>query len=109
MSDFGTIWYARTLNNVDTEVARLATICKIRILDPGVIERVLHNDSSVCGSANPSAFTKLRGLLMMHYEIREQAVSSLGEVATKVLVEKIVDSLKQRIGEGLGGPPSAKV
>lgn len=107
MTDFGTSWYARTLNEVDTEIAKLATICQVRILDPGVISRVLQNDASVCGSNNPAAFSKLRNLLMMHYEIRDQAVSSVGEETTKQLMEKIVAKLKERIGERLGGPPSA--
>lgn len=107
MSDFGTSWYARSLNEVDTEIAKLATICQVRILDPGVISRVLQNDASVCGTTNPAAFSKLRSLLMMHYEIRDQAVSSVGEETTKKMLEMIVEKLKERIGERLGGPPSA--
>lgn len=108
MSDFGTVWHARTLNEVDTEIARLATICKVRILDPGVIQRVLNNDESVCGSKNASAFSKLRNMLMMHFDIRDRAVAGIGEVQTRVILEKIVEQLKQRIGEGLGGGPSPR-
>jgi len=107
MSEFGTVWHARTLNEVDTEIARLATICKVRILDPGVIKRVLANDATVCGSQNASAFSKLRNMLMLHFDARDKAVAGIGEAQTRAVIEKIVEQLKQRIGEGLGGGPAA--
>jgi nitrite reductase/ring-hydroxylating ferredoxin subunit/transposase len=44
-SELGAQWWARNLDDVDREIARLATICNVRILDAGVIERVLHNDA----------------------------------------------------------------
>ena len=102
-SEFGTTWWARSLDQVDREIARLATICNVRILDDGVIERVLRNDASVCGTNNPVAFGKLRSTLMMHYHVREQAVSALGEPKTAALVRHIVAQLRERIGERLGG------
>ena len=105
--DFGSAWYARSLDDVDREIARLATICNVRILDPGIIERILKNDESVCGSRNPRGFTKLRQSLMMHYQIREQAVKQLGEAGTRELVEAIVAKLRESIGERLGGSPPA--
>src|SRR6185312_7264536 len=66
-SGLGSAWWAKSLNEVDREIARLATICNVRILDAGVIERVLKNDAAVCGSKNAIAFTKLRNIVMMHY------------------------------------------
>ena len=44
------------LYEVDKEVARLAMLCRVRILDPGVLERVLKKDESVCAAPNPKAF-----------------------------------------------------
>jgi hypothetical protein len=102
-SEFGTTWWAKSLDDVDREIARLATICRVRILDDGVIERVLKNDASVCGSSNPLAFGKLRSTLMLHYHVREQAVGALGEAQTAALVRRIVGELRERIGERLGG------
>jgi len=102
-SDFGTVWWAKSLNEVDREIARLATLCSVRILDPGVIERVLKNDASVCGTKNTIAFEKLRTTLMMHFHVRERAVDSLGEATTRQLVEAIVAKLRDTIGERLGG------
>jgi hypothetical protein len=103
MSEFGSLWYSRTLNEVDAQIARQATICKVRILDPGVIRRILDNDETVCGSRNAAAFAGLRNLLMMHYQVRDKAVAALGEEQAKVLVERIVAALRERIGEQLGG------
>ena len=76
----------------------------MRILDAGVIERVLRNDASVCGSKNQLAFDKLRTVLMMHYSVRDDALEVLGPQKTQLLVEKIVTALRERIGERLGGP-----
>jgi len=101
-------WYARSLNDVDREIARQASICNVQVLDPGVIERVLKNDASVCGSANPIAFAKLRNTLMMHYKIRDQAVADIGETATRQVIEAIVDNLRKTIGDRLGGTPASK-
>ena len=106
-TSFGTTWWAKNLNQVDQEIARLATICNVRILDPGIIERVLRNDASVCGSSNPAGFTKLRTMLMMHYHVRDKAVESLGEAETQVVINAIVAQLRERIGERLGAPPPA--
>ena len=100
-------WWARNLDDVDREIARLATICNVRILDEGVIERVLKNDASVCGAANPAAFTKLRSALMMHYHIRDQAVAALGEAGTERVIAEIVEDLRKKIGDRLGTPPPA--
>ena len=108
MSEFGSLWYSRTLNEVDAQIARQATICKVRILDPGVVKRILENDETVCGTRNAAAFASLRNLLMMHYQVRDQAVSALGEEQTKALVEGIVGKLRERIGEQLGGEPPRK-
>jgi hypothetical protein len=92
------------LEEIDLEIAKLATLCKIPLLDPGVIERVLHKDTLVCGTQNPRAFDKLRSLLMMHYSVRDKAVVALGEDETMKIVGDIVARLRARIGDKLGGP-----
>ena len=102
-SDFGGAFWTRNLDEVDREVARLAIICKVRILDPGVLGRVLQNDASVCGVKNPAAFDKLRNALMMHYKVRDQAVHAMGEADTQRIVAELVERLRKRIGDQLGG------
>ena len=102
-SNLAAAWWAKNLDEVDREVARLAVICKVRLLDPGVIERVLHNDSSVCGAQNQRAFDTLRNVLMMHYRVRDKAIGALGETATAQVVAEIVSNIRKRLGNQLGG------
>lgn len=91
------------LGEIDLEIARLASICRVALLDPGIIERVLHNDATVCGSSNARAFDKLRQLLMMHYTVRNRAVGALGEPETQAMIREVVEQLRERIGDKLGG------
>ena len=102
-SNLGAGWWAKNLDDVDREVARLASICRVRILDAGVIERILNNDASVCGSPNKAAFDKLRQALMMHYHVRGKAVGAIGETATAAVIADIVANLRKRLGKELGG------
>ena len=106
-SDLGAAWWSGSLSEVDRELVRLASICKVRLLDPGVLERVLANDATVCGTANQIAFDKLRNMLMMHYTIRSRAVDSLGEAGATAVVQNIVQDLQKKFGDTLGGPPPA--
>jgi len=104
-SELGATWWGKNLDDVDREVARLATLCNVRILDPGIIERVLASDESVCGTKNAIAFKKLREMLMMHYHVRNRTVSAVGQTKTALLVTEIVERLRSRVGDRLGGPP----
>ena len=91
---------------IDLEIGQLAKTCRVPLLDPGVIERVLHNDALVCGTQNERAFTKLRQLLMMHYSVRERALVTLGKAETLAIRDEILERLRKRFGDTLGGPPS---
>jgi hypothetical protein len=102
-SELGAAWWAKNLDDVDREVARLATICKVRLLDAGVIERVLRNDDSVCGTRNKAAFDKLRNGLLMHYHVRDKTVNAIGEAATAEVIASIVENIRKRLGKQLGG------
>jgi hypothetical protein len=91
---------------IDNEIAQLAKVCQIPLLDPGNIERVLRNDTLVCGHHNERAFTKLRQLLMMHYSVRDKALVALGEQETMAIIGDIVERLRRRFGDRLGTPPA---
>lgn len=106
-SELGAAWWAKNLDDVDREVARLATLCKVPLLDPGVIERVLHKDDSVCGTQNKRAFDMLRNALMMHYHVRAKAAGAIGEAATQEVIAEIVANIQKRLGNKLGGAPKA--
>ena len=96
--------WSKHFEEIDREIAQLASICQIPLLDPGVIERVLHKDTLVCGSQNQRAFDKLRSLLMMHYSVRDRAVVALGEQETMVIMKDIIERLRSRYGDRMGHP-----
>lgn len=91
-------------DEIDREIGQLASICQVPLLDPGVIERVLHNDTLVCGKQNQRAFDKMRSLLMMHYSVRDRALVALGEEETMKIIAGIVERLRARYGDRLGRP-----
>jgi hypothetical protein len=105
-SDLGAGFWSHSLSEVDREVARLASICNVRLLDPGVVERVLGNDATVCGTSNSLAFEKLRNVLMLHYAVRERAADSIGQGQASALVAHIVEDLRKKFGDKMGGPPA---
>jgi hypothetical protein len=95
----------RHLEGIDLEIAQMAIMCDVPLLNPGVIERVLSNDSTVCGKDKPKAFEKLRALLVMHYVVRDRVVDRLGQQEAVAMGAEILAHLKGRIGEQLGGTP----
>lgn len=94
--DLPIAFWENNLEELDGEIARLALLCGIGILEPGIFQRVLDNDASVCGTENPIAFSKLRALLMMHLAIRERSVAAFGQAATTKVEDYVLDRLKQR-------------
>ena len=99
--------WSKHFEGIDLEIGQLAKVCQIPLLDPGVIERVLHNDALVCGHHNERAFSKLRQLLMMHYSVRDRAVVAIGQQGTMAIISEIVERLRARFGDELGTPRQA--
>ena len=99
--------WAEDLEEVDREIARLSALCQVRILEPGVIGRVLKNDHSVCGTENAVAFRKLHDLLMLHLAIREKAADSFGQAQTAAIEDYIIERLRKSYPELTGGWPPA--
>jgi hypothetical protein len=93
--EFGQVWHEKQLNTVDNEIARLAAICDIRMLDPGVIERVINGDDSVCGRSNEKAFKQLRSLVGLHYSLTADSIQAIGPEESR----KILDRIRERIGQ----------
>jgi hypothetical protein len=92
------VW-AENLEQVDREIARLALLCRVRLLDPGVIARVLANETWVCGGSNPLAFARLRDLLMLHFAIREKAAGAFGAGPTARIEDEIIERLRKSFPE----------
>ena len=107
MSDAYRVLWAEDLEEVDREIARLVHICEVRIFEPGVIARVLKNDASVCGTANPIAFRKLHDLIMLHFAIREKSVQSFGQAQTAAIENYVIERLRKSLPELPGGWPRA--
>jgi hypothetical protein len=97
-------WWGGQLDDIDEEVARLSTICNIKILEPGVIARVIKGDDSVCGSPNKIAFKKLRDVMGIHYAVREKSSEYVGEAETMKSIEAIVDRIRRKYGDRFGKP-----
>jgi len=100
------VW-THQIDDVMLEISRQAALCKVKLLDPGVIEAVMHNNDAVCGSKNPRAFKKLRDSLMMGFFVREKAYDQLGPIEAEELIGSIRDKLKERFGGKLGGSATA--
>jgi hypothetical protein len=90
---------ATNLEEIDLEVARLAQLCGLRLLQRGVVERVLHRDASVCGTDNRIAFGKLQALLMLHFAVRERSAQAFGQSRTAAIESYVVDRLGRRFPE----------
>jgi hypothetical protein len=82
------------MDDVMSEIARQATICKVKLLDPGVIDAVIRNDESVCGTSNPLSFKKLRNAMLMGFVVKGKSVDALGPVETEGLITAIRERIK---------------
>jgi len=102
--DYVTQRWSKYFDEIDREIAQLAVVLDVRILDPGSIERVLKNDASVCGRPQDPAFQKLRALLSMHFSTRAKAIEALGPEDALRIVHQTVARLRARIGDSLGNP-----
>ena len=102
--DLSSRWHEAQLGPVDNEIARLAHICNIKILDPGVVERVIAGDVSLCSKANDRAFQKIRRLVAMHYALTNDSIQALGPKESGRILDEIRERLRKRFD--LGGDHS---
>ena len=90
------------LDQTADEIARLSTICQVRILDTGVIERVIKGDASVCGTSNEKAFQKLRAVVGIHLAVRDKAAENVGEQTTVHTMDAILEHIRKKYGDRFG-------
>jgi hypothetical protein len=98
-------WWAENLDVLDREIARMASVCEVEILDPEVMRRVLRRDASVCRAANPAAFAKLHDLLMLHMAIRQKSVETVGEARTSAIEDYIIERIRKAFPGAIGKWP----
>lgn len=106
-NDLEVAWWAKNIDELDREIGRLCVLCQVRILDPGIIERVLKKDASVCGTSNPIAFANLHDMLMFYFANRRRAVEALGQVETAEIEAHVIGELRSRFADLLGKWPPA--
>ena len=95
MSDTKHAAWQRHLAGIANELLRLSIACDVRLRDPGVIDRILRDDATVCGRKNPEAFRKLRNLVMATYDSLGKSIDRIGPEDTKM----IRDAITARIAE----------
>lgn len=88
--------WSRHLDGIAEELLKLAIACDVRLRDPGVVERILKNDETVCGRKNPRAFDKLRKLLMATYDSLGKAIDRIGPAESRKITEAIVERMRER-------------
>ena len=104
---YGLLW-TEDLEEIDREIARMAGLCEVKVLEPGVIGRVLKKDPSVCGTENAIAFRKLRELLLLHLAIREKSTDAFGQARTMAAEDYVLERLRKAFPDLPSGWPGAK-
>ena len=90
--------WARHFEAIADELLHLAVACDVRLREPGVIERIIRDDQSVCGRKNEIGFQKLRKLLIATYDSLGKAIDRIGPEETHAIIEAITGHLEKRKG-----------
>ena len=90
---YATARWEENFEEIDREIARLAILCRVKLLEPGIIARVLHGDASVCGTDNPRAFKRLHDLLIMHLLLRDKPARDLGAATLAAIEDHVIGRL----------------
>lgn len=85
------------LADIELEVGRLAMLCGVSLLKPGVIEAIFHRDDSVCQHSNRIAWTKLRGLLILRYYVVARSAKINGSAMAAAVVQQSAERVRGRL------------
>ena len=97
--------WSRHLEGIADELQHLAVACDDRLRDPGVIERIIRDDASVCGRKNEVGFRKLRSLVMATFDSLGKAIDRIGPEETKAIIDAITEHLEKRRDPPGGATP----
>jgi hypothetical protein len=89
MAEFKHTYWGRQIDNIAHELSRLAIACDIELGSPGLAERILKNDESVCGRSNPRAFRQIRQHLMALFSVEERAIDRVGAKDTREILDQV--------------------
>ena len=93
MSSF--LHFDKDLDDLATELVRLSMLCGVRLLEAGVVQAVLENQSPV-GCSNERAFKKMRGLLVLAYHMIEDSAEVEGIEATAKMLDHAIEQASNR-------------
>ena len=82
-------YWGRQIDGLAHELSKLAIACDIELGRPGLAERILRNDASVCRRRNPEAFRQLRQHLMALLSIEDQAIEQIGPEDTHSIFDEV--------------------
>lgn len=99
--------WSRHLDAIGAELLKLTIACDVRLRDPGVVDRILRNDETVCGTKNPIGFRKLRALVMATFSSVNKAVERIGPDEVKIITDGIVARVDKLRGAGSGSGPGS--
>jgi hypothetical protein len=88
-AEFKHPYWGRQIDAISHELSRLAIVCDIELGRPGLAERILKNDESVCGRDNPKVFRQIRQHLMALFTLEELAIERLGPEDTKDILDHV--------------------
>jgi hypothetical protein len=91
-------YWSGQLDNLVSEMSRLCIACDVKMLDPGIAERVLKGDQSVCGRKNPEVFEKLRTHVMAYCQVQDRAIKRLGAEEVKGMMDEVRASITRLRG-----------
>ena len=89
MDTYKHAFWSRQIDALAHELSKQAIICDIELGKPGLAERILKNDESVCGRKNPKVFRQMRQHLMALFSLEAAAVERLGAADTKEILDAV--------------------
>jgi hypothetical protein len=99
--------WERHFDGIGDELLRLAVACDVRLREPGVIDRILANDASVCGLSNPVGFHKLHLLVQALYDSLGKSLGRIGPEETRLITDALTARLERLRAIGEGREPQA--
>ena len=89
MAEFKHTYWGRQIDELAHELSRLAIACDIELGKPGLAERIIKNDATVCARKNPEAFRKLRQHLMALFSVENRAIDRVGVDDTREILDQV--------------------
>ena len=87
-----------------SEISKLAVACDVDVLNADSVVKSVRGDDSVCRRKNPTAFRKLRNLLIMLFELEGRALDRLGGQELGVIADELIQKLAALRGVEVPGP-----